>query len=173
MLEGLRLLSHPPVVVEYVHRPKDGPVSRRCPDLGQPAIKLRLVHITKIFLAENAADPMQLLRYRRIGPGKVGVIRAAVHYAQGIAAAAEIVLYALDDRLLSVFKVDIHHAAHAGGGLIHKAAGLAEVYIFRVLAYLGYLNGGELILKIKPVYYAPHQHLKGGGAGKAGAGQHG
>ena len=83
------------------------------------------------------------------------------------------VFYALNNGSLSIFEVNIHHAAHAGGGLIHKAAGLAEVHVFRVLAYLGYFNGGEPVFKIQSVYYASHKHLKGGGAGKAGAGQHG
>ena len=39
--------------------------------------------------------------------------------------------------------------------MIHKAAGLAEVHVFRVLAYLGYFNGESLFSKYSPFIMRP------------------
>ena len=95
--------------------------------------------------------------------------RAGVQNAQGIAAGVEIHVQRLHHRVGRVRKVDGHHAAHGGGGLIHQAAGLSEEHILRVLADLRQLHGGTMPLPEQLIEHRSHQHLKGGGGAESAA----
>ena len=96
---------------------------------------------------------------------------AGVYDAQRVAEILEAAVYLFYHRIFGVFKVYGYYIAHRAGHLIHKAAGLAEVHVFRVLAYLRYLDVGKLPAAVELVEYAPDQHFVGCGGGKSGSGE--
>ena len=100
------------------------------------------------------------------------MIRAGIDDAEGVAAVGKVKIQPLHLGLGRVGKVNADDIAHAAGHLIHQAAGLAEVNVFRVLSDLGNFNGGEPAIQKQMVKDGSKQHLKGGGAGKPAAGQH-
>ena len=101
---------------------------------------------------------------------QVGMIRTGIDGAEGIAAVGEIVVYLFHNGVFRVGKINVHQSAHAGSHLIHQAGGLAVVDVFGVLADLGNFNGGNRAARKQAVQDTADQHLKGRGAGQAGAG---
>src|SRR5699024_4598813 len=78
--------------------------------------------------------------------GQVGVVGARVQDAQGKAGFGEVHLHRLDHGGGRVGKVDGDDVAHAGGHLVHQAAGLAEIDVLGPLADLGDGDGADLLV---------------------------
>ena len=74
------------------------------------------------------------------------MIRAGVDRAERITTVRKIVVDLLDNRRFRVMEVDEHQTADARRHLIHEARRLAVVHVFRVLADLRDLNGGNRIV---------------------------
>ena len=69
-------------------------------------------------------------------------------------------------------EVNGDRTAHRRAHLVHQAAGLAEVDVFRVLADLGDFDRVERTAAAEVVEDVADQHLVSSGGGQAGTGQH-
>ena len=74
--------------------------------------------------------------------------------------------------MILILEIDLYKSAHGAGCLVHQAARLAKIHVFRILADLGDGERALFASAEQLVYDGPHQHLEGGGRGQAGAGQH-
>ena len=66
-------------------------------------------------------------------------------------------------------KINGNDAANGARHLVHKAAGLAEKLVFRVLCNLGNLHVADRAVVVKVVLNVADHILKGGGRGKSRA----
>ena len=71
------------------------------------------------------------------------MIGANVNKTQRISVVLKVIVKFGSLRSHGIFKIHKRKAAHANGKLIHKAAGLAKILIFRELAGKSQINGGE------------------------------
>ena len=116
-----------------------------------------------------------LLQFAGNGGVLVGQVRMAgpgVDDAQGVAAGGKIKFHRLNDGVVGLGKVNGHHAAHGGGGLVHETAGLAKEHVLGVLADHGDLRLGHPAVEEQVVQNGADEDLVGGGGAEAGAGQH-
>ena len=97
------------------------------------------------------------------------MVCTGVQNAQRQAGLGKVHLHRLHVGVCLVGKVDGDNVAHAGGHLIHQAAGLAKVHIFSPLADLCNGNGGDLFGHEAVVQNHADQHLKGGRGRNAAA----
>ena len=101
------------------------------------------------------------------------MVSAAVDDAQGMTGLGKVKVDTLNNGSGGIGKVDEDHVAHAGSSLVHQAAGFAKVDVLCVLADLGDLHGGTLIIVEQAVQDGADEHLKSGGGAQAAAGQNG
>ena len=172
LFQGLGLLLCQAVVVEEVHGPQHRSVSRGGSGFGQIAVEVLLLHVPEELFPEDPGHRFHLRGDGGVVPGEVGVVAAGVHHAQGVAVAGQVELHLLHHRGGRVFKVHGGDAPHRAGHLVQQAGGLAEVHVLRVLGDDGGGDGVNLPVVVQVAEHRDHQHLKGGGAGKAGALQH-
>ena len=149
--------------------PQGGPVAAGGPDRGQAFPELIKAYIPQDLPAKAGGHLAHLLGDGGIVGGEIGVAGPGVDDAQGVAKAAEIHLHPPQIRVVGILEVNDDHAAGGTGHLVHEAAGLAEVDIFRVLPYLGKLCGGEGPAAEKLVHDGGGKNLKGGGGAQTAA----
>ena len=173
VLQRTHLGLHPAVLVEEVDSSEHCPVAGDLADFSDVPVERRLVHIVEDFLTEERRHRLHFHGHGRVLVRQVGMIRTGIDGAEGIAAVGEIVVHLFHNGVFRVGKINVHQSAHAGSHLIHQAGGLAVVDVFGVLADLGNFNGGNRAARKQAVQDTADQHLKGRGAGQAGAGQDG
>lgn len=97
----------------------------------------------------------------RIVIRQIRMATAGIHHGQGIALLGEIIVQGAHHRIVRL-EVNEHQAARRGSHLIQQAAGLAKVYVFRILGYLGpklVVNGPAVV---QLVQNSAGKHFKGG-----------
>ncbi len=161
--QGLGLLPGPQVLAVEVERPQRGPVAGGGPDLGQLGEELLLGDLPEDLLAKAAADGLELVGDSGVLAGQIRVTSAGIQDAQAIARRGQVQGDLLHHRMGGVGKVNGHHAAHRGGGLIHQPAGLAEEDVLRVLADLSDLHRGVLSAGEEVKVNGHHAAHRGGG----------
>ena len=171
-LQGLHLTAHATVIVKDMDGAQHGAVARISAQPRQLLIELVLRNVAQVFFPKKFADSFQLRRNGRVLRGQVGVVGAGVDDAQRMAAGRKVKGHRRDHRRSRVGKVNGNDAADGAGGLIHQAAGLAEVDVFRILPDLRKLHRAELPVQKQAVADRRHQHLKGSRRGKPAARQH-
>ena len=160
------------VVVVDVHGPEHGPVPSLPPQDWESRQKLLLRHLAQDALAEVGADLLELPGHGGVLAGEVGVVRAAVDDAKGVAGSGEVEVHPLHHGVGVVLEVDGHHAAHRAPHLVQQAAGLAEVDVLRVLPHLGKLYGRAAPVKEEVVHDFTEKDLKGGAGAEPAPAQH-
>ena len=173
LFQRCHLLGHPGVLLVEVDAAHDGPVAAGFAQLGDTGIEVLLVDLGQDLLAELGGNGLDLAGNGGILVGQVRMVGAGVDDAQGMAGGGEVEAQGTDHGVFLVEEVDVHEIAHGGGHLVHEAAGLAEEYIFGILADHGNLGLGNLVLKEQAVDDGADEHFVGGGGGKAGAGEDG
>ena len=150
--------------------PQDGPVPGQAAHLRQAAVECVLIHLAQDLRIKQAAHRLQVPRDGGVLGGKVRVVRAAVYNTQGISGQGGV--QATHLRRGGVPEVHEYQAAGAGGQLVHKTAGLTEIDVLGPLGHLGNFHGRQGTAGKQCAANTAQQHLKGGAAGEAGAGQH-
>ena len=118
------------------------------------------------------ADFLQFSGNGGVLVGQVRMAGTGVDDAQGVTAGGEIKIHRLDHGIIGLSKVNRHHTAYGGGGLVHETAGLAKEHVLGVLADHGNFRLGHPAVKEQVVQNGANEDLIGGGGAEAGAGQH-
>ena len=125
--QGVYLLGNALVVGVDVESPEHSTVAALFAACGQICNKGLKGHIPQDFAAADSGHGAALVGDGGVLIGQVGVVCTGIQDAEGKACLREIHLHRLHIGVGRIGKVDGDNVAHAGGHLIHQAAGLAKV----------------------------------------------
>jgi len=160
--QGVYLPGNALVVGVDVESPEHSPVTALFAACGQICNKGLKGHIPQDLAAADSGHGAALVGDGGVLIGQVGVVCTGIQDAEGKACLREIHLHRLHIGVGRIGKVDGDNVAHAGGHLIHQAAGLAKVDVLCPLADLRNGDGGDLFGHEAVVQDDTDQHLKGG-----------
>ncbi len=152
--------------------PQQGAVPGPGAEFRRPGDEFVPAYIPQDGPAEAGGYGLHLRRDGGVVRGQVGVAAAGVHDAEGVAGGGQVKIHLPDPGLRRIGKIDGHRAAGCAGHLVHQAAGLAEIDVFRLLADLGDLRGRPRPLAVQTVKNGAEEHFHRRRRGKSRAGQH-
>ena len=171
--ERLLLGLHPAVFRIDVERTVDGTVPGGRTKLRERRKEVLLGDLPEGLFAEIAADRPELIGDGGVFGGEILVPRPGIEDAEGIASGVKIQRKLRDLGGVDIGEINGDDPAHRGGQLVHQPAGLAEVFIFGVLADLGKLHRGAAARPEQFIEHGADEHLERCGGAEPAAPRNG
>ena len=143
LLQRVALLEDTLVILEEMIGPHGCPVAAGGPDSGQIFPESIKADVSQNLTAKAGGYLPHLLGDSGVVGSEVRMAGPGVNDAQGVAEGPQIHLHLPQLRVIRIFKVNGDDAPCGTGELVHKAAGLAEIDVLRVLAHFGKIGGGK------------------------------
>ena len=172
LFQRLHQARHARVLVVEVERTEDSPVRHPALEGRDGLFKVGLGDLTEHIAAQEARHLLHLHRDGRVVAGEVPMLAAGGHHRHRVALFREVVGDGFDDRV-RILEIHGHKAAHRGGHLVQKPAGLSKVIVFGVLGDKRAVFGGNLSISKQRVKKRDQHDLKRRGGGKPAALEHG
>ena len=134
-----------------MHCAKNCSVTCGFTDNGDILLEIVKINVTKNSFAEFCGNSFHFASYCSIFVSEVSVVSACVNDAKSVVAGCEIKSNLVDNGNCGILEINLNEAAYRTSHLIHKTAGLTEIFVLCKLCNLCDFNCTYLAVVIEVI----------------------